>query len=132
MEDWKSLEVLKEDSFGAIERGSWRGEEAILRRATGALLPGSGMAARLLMRREAMEFLAWSLCWLNRVGVQSSAVGQPANPCTLSSGFRETFSNSSARSPQLAMHLVCAIMICTKSPMCSSLPMDSLGLWIFS
>ena len=30
-----------------------------------------------------MEFLAWSLCWLNRVGVQSSAVGQPANPLHL-------------------------------------------------
>ena len=50
---WRSDEVLKSDSFGAIERGSYGGQPAILRLAKGGSLPGSGFAARLLMRREA-------------------------------------------------------------------------------
>ena len=50
---WISAEVLKSDSFGAIERGSYGGQPAILRLAKGGSLPGSGFAARLLMRREA-------------------------------------------------------------------------------
>ena len=53
MGDWRAIEVLKRDSFGAIERGEWCGQEAIMRQATGASLPGSGIAARLLLRREA-------------------------------------------------------------------------------
>ena len=70
---WHAAEVLKSDSFGTIERGSYRGQPAILRLAKGGSLPGSGFAARLLMRREAR-----ALELLNNVDGVVPVLAQPS------------------------------------------------------
>ncbi len=52
MSQWQVEEVLKCDSFGRVERLCGPGGVALRRVACGARLPGSGLIARYLMRRE--------------------------------------------------------------------------------
>jgi RIO-like serine/threonine protein kinase len=80
---WVSAEVLKSDSFGSIERGEYAGQPAILRRAKGGSLPGSGFAARLLMRREAR-----ALAILHEVRGIVPVLDQPSR-CELIRGWAE-------------------------------------------
>lgn len=52
--------ILKSDSFGRIERAEVDGRTVIRRVAVGGRIPGSGILARLLMRREARALRALS------------------------------------------------------------------------
>lgn len=57
MEQWQVEQLLKSDSFGRVERVAGP-EGSLLRRvAAGGRLPGSGLVARLLMRRERLALV---------------------------------------------------------------------------
>lgn len=56
---WQVRQILKSDSFGRVERLEGPGGASALRRvACGGSLPGSGLVARVLLRREARALAA--------------------------------------------------------------------------
>ncbi len=80
MDGWRVDAVLKQDSFGRVERLVGPGGRRLLRRvAVGGRIPGSGLVARALLRRErrALEALR-GLAGVPSPVPEPEAVGAPS------------------------------------------------------
>jgi len=111
MEEWQVQETLKEDSFGRVERLKGSQGGALLRRvACGARIPGSGIVARLLLRRERLALE--ELC------------GQVGTPSVVRDEAAERAPSASGRAPRARDVLLRTWLAGEPLHLASSLPED--------